>query len=221
MANLVFIAGQHQQTANASMRQQNAMPLGHMDHPGQGFYPVVHPFHGMAPILPYPSEAPLLIQQAPAQFYPTLINAHHVDPWLGQIAISPNAAISPMLPYHQMQSVPPMMPPMPKKFVSAYSGGSSTSSPMGLTDVSVNSISSYSGGAHSAVISPSETSSISSETAPVKLYTCRDCDRQFSNRVQLYVHLQNMQHCKASLQTHHKRKLTETVTYWPDKTLTN
>lgn len=74
-----------------------------------------------------------------------------------------------------------------------YSSGSSSSSPMVMTDTSCGSGASDSCPS-SAIISPSETSSITSEVMPRKMHKCQVCQRQCSTAAQLHSHLQNAKH---------------------------
>lgn len=124
------------------------------------------------------------------QFYPSVLNGHPPQPqqehWL------PSTMISYHHPHHQSQQ------PIPHLMLTAVPAPVYANSPNGqllMNDITARSPpGSFSTGPRSAVVSPSETSSLSSES--FHLHKCQVCQRKFTNISQLQAHLQTARHYK-------------------------
>lgn len=150
------------------------------------------------------------LHAAPAPFILQQPMAHHPLALYG----GPQPAMLP--PHMQHLAFAPM--PYPAALLDGYSNSSSSSSPINLTTVHTDGTASsgYSG-SRSAVISPSETSSMSSDpssesrsAAAAAGYKCHTCGRRFATGALLHSHLQTAKHYK-----HHAHHFHHSTTSTP------
>ncbi len=128
------------------------------------------------------------------------------DQWLHPVPMYATGTMGHPVMGQQAPVMAPLPIPFPPQNVAmgpAFT--SSSNSPLLLTDISG---SSCSGGTRSAVISPSETSSMSSDLpAFSRSFKCLVCNRHFGSPAQLHCHLQAARHYKNDGQQFYSGKL--------------